>query len=68
MTSEASSFRAHHPSRLRRSILTVPAINDRALDKLTSLDCDAVIFDLEDSVAEDRKADARVNLLNFLRD
>jgi citrate lyase subunit beta/citryl-CoA lyase len=68
MTSEASSFRAHHPSRLRRSILTVPAINDRALDKLTSLDCDAVIFDLEDSVAEDRKAYARVNLLNFLRD
>lgn len=68
MTSEASSFRAHHPSRVRRSILTVPAINDRALDKLTSLDCDAVIFDLEDSVAEDRKADARVNLLNFLRD
>lgn len=68
MTSEASSFRAHHPSRLRRSILTVPAINDRALDKLTSLDCDAVIFDLEDSVAEDRKADARINLLNFLRD
>ncbi len=68
MTSEASSFRAHHPSRVRRSILTVPAINDRALDKLTSLDCDAVIFDLEDSVAEDRKADARVNLLNFLKD
>lgn len=68
MTSEASSFRAHHPSRLRRSILTVPAINDRALDKITSLDCDAVIFDLEDSVAEDRKADARINLLNFLRD
>jgi len=68
MTSEASSFRAHHPSRLRRSILTVPAINDRALDKLISLDCDAVIFDLEDSVAEDRKADARINLLNFLRD
>lgn len=43
-------------------------MNDRALDKLTSLDCDAVIFDLEDSVAEDRKADARVNLLNFLKD
>ncbi|MDH4412368.1 MAG: CoA ester lyase [Rhizobium sp.] len=68
MTSEASSFRAHHPSRLRRSVLTVPAINDRALEKAAGLDCDAVIFDLEDSVSEDRKADARINLLNFLKD
>lgn len=68
MTSDVSSFRAHHPSRVRRSVLTVPAINDRALEKLMSLDCDAVIFDLEDSVAENRKGDARTNLLNFLRD
>jgi citrate lyase subunit beta / citryl-CoA lyase len=67
MTSEASSFRAHHPSRVRRSILTVPAINDRALDKLTSLDCDAVIFDLEDSVAESLKAEARRKLMEFLQ-
>lgn len=67
MTSEALSFRFHHPSRLRRSVLTVPAINDRAMEKVASLDCDAVIFDLEDSVAEDRKADARGKLLNFLQ-
>ncbi|THV11874.1 HpcH/HpaI aldolase/citrate lyase family protein [Rhizobium rhizophilum] len=67
MTSEALSFRFHHPSRLRRSVLTVPAINERALQKVTGLDCDAVIFDLEDSVAEDRKADARYKLLEFLR-
>lgn len=67
MTSEPSSFRAHHPHRLRRSVLTIPAINDRALEKAAKLDCDAVIFDLEDSVAEDRKADARANLLNFLK-
>jgi citrate lyase subunit beta / citryl-CoA lyase len=67
MTSEVSPFRFHHPSRLRRSVLTVPAINDRAMEKVASLDCDAVIFDLEDSVAEDRKADARSKLLNFLQ-
>lgn len=67
MTSEATSFRAHHRSRLRRSVLTVPAINDRALEKLTSLDCDAIILDLEDSVAEDRKAEARAKLLQFLQ-
>ncbi|MBX9470188.1 MAG: CoA ester lyase [Rhizobium sp.] len=67
MTSEALSFRFHHPSRLRRSVLTVPAINERALQKVTGLDCDAVIFDLEDSVAENRKADARYKLLEFLK-
>lgn len=67
MTSEVSSFRAHHPSRVRRSVLTVPAINDRALEKSAELDCDAVIFDLEDSVAEGRKAEGRNNLLKFLR-
>jgi citrate lyase subunit beta/citryl-CoA lyase len=50
---------------LRRSVLSVPAINRRALDKTHDLDCDAVIFDLEDSVAPDRKAEARDNLRQF---
>lgn len=52
--------------RLRRSVLSVPAINQRALEKTHELDCDAVIFDLEDSVAPDRKAEARENLKAFL--
>ncbi|MET0748866.1 MAG: CoA ester lyase [Rhizobium sp.] len=52
-------------ARLRRSVLSVPAINQRALDKTHALDCDAVIFDLEDSVAPDRKAEARENLRTF---
>jgi citrate lyase subunit beta/citryl-CoA lyase len=47
---------------LRRSVLCVPAINRRALDKVHALDCDAVIFDLEDSVAAEKKAEARDNL------
>jgi citrate lyase subunit beta/citryl-CoA lyase len=50
---------------VRRSVLSVPAINRRALDKLSSLDCDAVIFDLEDSVAPEKKAEARENLRAF---
>ncbi|THV22254.1 HpcH/HpaI aldolase/citrate lyase family protein [Peteryoungia ipomoeae] len=54
-------------SRPRRSVLTVPAINERALFKVQSLDCDAVIFDLEDSVAPERKAEARLLLSQFLR-
>lgn len=49
-------------ARLRRSILSVPAINLRALEKSLSLDCDGIIFDLEDSVAIDRKDEARDNL------
>lgn len=51
--------------RPRRSALYVPAINQRALAKVASLDCDAVIFDLEDAVAPDRKEAARRNLEAF---
>ena len=51
--------------RLRRSVLSVPAIKARALEKTHSLDCDAVILDLEDSVAPERKAEARDNLKTF---
>lgn len=49
----------HHPLRLRRSLLSVPAGNARALEKSSSLACDGVIFDLEDSVAPEKKAAAR---------
>lgn len=52
-------------ARLRRSVLSVPAINRRALDKTHDLDCDTVIFDLEDSVAPEKKAEARDNLKAF---
>ncbi|AHG47429.1 ATP-binding protein [Rhizobium leguminosarum bv. trifolii CB782] len=50
---------------LRRSVLSVPAINLRALEKSHSLDCDAVIFDLEDSVSPEKKEQARENLRAF---
>ncbi|MGO4437256.1 HpcH/HpaI aldolase/citrate lyase family protein [Rhizobium sp. RAF56] len=52
-------------ARLRRSVLSVPAINGRALQKVHDLDCDGVIFDLEDSVAPEKKAEARENLKAF---
>jgi citrate lyase subunit beta / citryl-CoA lyase len=48
--------------RPRRSFLSVPAINQRALDKVPTLNCDGVIFDLEDSVAPEKKSEARDNL------
>ncbi|MFK0337239.1 HpcH/HpaI aldolase/citrate lyase family protein [Agrobacterium deltaense] len=48
--------------RPRRSLLSVPAINVRALEKIRDLDCDGVILDLEDSVAPGMKEEARDNL------
>ena len=65
MSQSASQSPSSRPARLRRSVLSVPAINRRALDKLSSLDCDAVIFDLEDSVSPEKKAEARENLRTF---
>lgn len=42
-----------------RSVLYMPASNARALEKARELDVDAVIFDLEDSVAPEAKPEAR---------
>ena len=55
-----------HPVRLRRSVLCVPADNARALAKVAVLECDAVIYDLEDAVAPDHKAQARAALVAHL--
>lgn len=58
-----------HPARSvrpRRSVLYVPAGNERAMAKIRSLDSDAVIFDLEDAVAPGEKAAAREALRTFL--
>src|SRR5262245_60227054 len=55
-------------SRPRRSVLYVPASNERALAKIASLACDAVILDLEDAVAPSEKAASRERLKTFLRD
>jgi len=44
---------------LRRSLLYVPAINARAIDKARTLPCDVVILDLEDSVGPEAKDAAR---------
>lgn len=48
-------------TRPRRSVLYMPAANERALDKAKSLPADALILDLEDAVAPDAKDTARVN-------
>jgi citrate lyase subunit beta/citryl-CoA lyase len=37
----------------------MPGANERAMEKAKSLDCDGIIFDLEDAVAASSKAEAR---------
>jgi citrate lyase subunit beta/citryl-CoA lyase len=53
------SERAYRP---RRAVLFVPASNEKAIAKIPSLACDTVIFDLEDAVAPEAKAQARERL------
>ncbi len=45
--------------RPRRSVLYMPAANERALEKAKTIAADALIFDLEDAVAPDAKPAAR---------
>ena len=48
--------------RPRRSVLYMPGSNARAIEKARTLPVDAVILDLEDSVAPDAKAAARAQV------
>ena len=50
----------------RRSVLYVPGSNAKALKKSSTLDVDALIYDLEDSVALSAKEDARKDLMKVL--
>jgi len=52
--------------KLLRSALYMPGSNTRALDKAQSLDADAIIMDLEDSVSPEDKAVARNNVVAAL--
>jgi citrate lyase subunit beta/citryl-CoA lyase len=55
----------HSLPRPRRSVLFVPATNEKAIAKLAQLACDTVIFDLEDAVLPEQKAAARDRLAKF---
>lgn len=58
MASDATTPAGLRP---RRSVLYMPAANERALEKAKTIPCDAIIFDLEDAVAPDAKDAARAN-------
>jgi citrate lyase subunit beta/citryl-CoA lyase len=52
---------------LKRSLLYAPAVNARALEKARELAADAIIIDLEDSVAPEAKDQARAAAVAALR-
>ncbi|CAE6469106.1 unnamed protein product [Rhizoctonia solani] len=54
-------------AKLQRSLLYVPSSNDRMLEKSLSSPSDAIIYDLEDSVAPNEKQRARTALMGFLQ-
>lgn len=49
--------------RPRRSVLYMPGANERALEKAKTIDADALILDLEDSVSPDAKEVGRANVV-----
>jgi citrate lyase subunit beta/citryl-CoA lyase len=57
-----------HAAALMRSLLFVPADGGSKLDKAFSSGADAVIVDLEDSIAPERKAAARTSAAAFLKE
>ena len=50
-----------------RSVLYIPGSKERALEKAQTLPTDAIIFDLEDAVSPDAKAEARETLAAALK-
>ena len=54
-------------ARPRRSVLYMPATNAKALAKAKTLPADALILDLEDSVAPDQKMVAREQAVEAVR-
>ncbi|MEO5331548.1 MAG: CoA ester lyase [Magnetococcus sp. YQC-5] len=60
-------MKSHHDSILLRSVLYVPGSNPKALAKAPKLGADALILDLEDSVAPETKIQARQHVLETLQ-
>lgn len=53
-------------TRPRRSALYMPGANPRALEKAKTLPADVLVFDLEDSVAPEAKAEARARVIETI--
>src|SRR6201990_3354685 len=55
------------PFRPRRSVLSMPGSNARAIEKARTLPADGIILDLEDAVAPDAKATARQQVVDAVK-
>ena len=55
-------------ARILRSMMSVPGIRERFLERAKEIPADVICFDLEDSVAEPQKAAAREMVANAIRD
>lgn len=53
-------------ARAYRSALYIPGSKERALEKAKGLACDAILFDLEDAVTPDEKANSRALLAKMI--
>lgn len=56
------------PFRLQRSLLSVPATSEKFFAKAAASEADAVMLDLEDSVAPAQKAQGRTMIIQALQD
>ena len=54
------------PTQLKRSVLYVPGSNERAIEKISTLEADCYIIDLEDAVAPEAKPKARATVCDLL--
>jgi len=50
----------------RRALMYIPGSDNRKLTKIPSLGCDCAVMDMEDGVAQNRKQEARLNIVNAL--
>ena len=60
--------RTSQRQRLHRSELAVPGSNVKMLERAPAAGADIVMLDLEDAVAPDDKAQARLNVIDALRE
>ncbi|MFK7901514.1 MAG: CoA ester lyase [Nitratireductor sp.] len=56
------------PISFKRSVLFMPATNERALEKSKTLNADCLIFDLEDSILEASRDSAHKNLKHLFKE
>ena len=47
-------------------MMYVPGSDDRKLTKIPTLGCDCAVMDMEDGVAQNRKQEARLNIVKAL--